>query len=657
MLNNRGFSVLEILIAMTILVSALATTVLLAGGNRALAVDAQVSAEALLVAQEYLESAMADARKDFKLVNPTSTTQLIESFAYYKNLHVLPVDFFTKELIVDVGWDGTYGREQHLSLSSLITNTGQIKGGDTCYSTLLDPRGEHKDWEHPIISHKLFGDIEGLNDSGGIYPITDIEVYEEDMYVTINSQILPQGPMTARRGEDMEAVGSVAWQGPENVRASDDSRATALMNRNTISHFLRATNFGFSIPKGSTIVGIKVEVERSRGVGTGANLPIEDNEVRILKGDGVSGVQNKAAMGVSWPATDAKAVYGSSEDLWGEEWSSEDINSEDFGIMINVRGGSTGNPRTANIDEIRMTVYFTKQFYVIDLSDPEKPVFEDALESNSLPVGFNSVAVDGERAYVATNSSTKQLQIIDLKETTVTKTYALPDAGIANTVVYRDGFVFLGREKGSGPEFSIIAVHDPNNIAAPIGNFEVNAGVESVVLHGSYAFLATNDSARELIILDIRDYRSPLLLGAYNAPGSSGFGLGKSIYSVGDTLYMGRTYVSNAGEFLVLDVVDPSLITVKDMRDIGPNSSNPFGVYGIIVRDYLAFILTHSPSKGGAIHVVNTRGGLEDVAMFTFPHGGSGVAMDCEGNYLYVASKPIEGPEENKSYISIITAP
>jgi len=86
---------------------------------------------------------------------------------------------------------------------------------------------------------------------------------------------------------------------------------------------------------------------------------------------------------------------------------------------------------------------------------------------------------------------------------------------------------------------------------------------------------------------------------------------------------------------------------------------------GLIVRDYLAFLLTTKQSeKPGEFQII--RIDLpENISSYanaiTLPDSGeenalktgSGAAMDCEGNYLYVAS--IDGA--GKSYISIITAP
>lgn len=115
------------------------------------------------------------------------------------------------------------------------------------------------------------------------------------------------------------------------------------------THYLKATNFGFSIPTGAAISGIVVEIERKESA---ANVA-RDNRVRIVKG-GTIGTTDKASAS-EWPTTDTYATYGSDVDLWGETWTVADINSSNFGVAISAMGLGGG---TASIDHIRITVYY-----------------------------------------------------------------------------------------------------------------------------------------------------------------------------------------------------------------------------------------------------------------------------------------------------------
>lgn len=68
----------------------------------------------------------------------------------------------------------------------------------------------------------------------------------------------PKAPGTL---EDDSAVGTVAWTDPSNADDSDDSYAT--MASAATSHYLKGSNFAFSIPDEATITGVRVTLERS----------------------------------------------------------------------------------------------------------------------------------------------------------------------------------------------------------------------------------------------------------------------------------------------------------------------------------------------------------------------------------------------------------
>jgi len=155
------------------------------------------------------------------------------------------------------------------------------------------------------------------------------------------------------------AVGTEAWSGVDNAKASDDNRASNTSSFNDpvlpfITNYLKATNFGFEIPTGATINGILVEIERSERSGDGS---VYDSEVKIVKADGSIGTTNKADTATDWPA-EAYYPYGGATDLWGETWTASDINDADFGTVLaaNVFSGTFVN---AAVDHIRITVYYT----------------------------------------------------------------------------------------------------------------------------------------------------------------------------------------------------------------------------------------------------------------------------------------------------------
>lgn len=166
-----------------------------------------------------------------------------------------------------------------------------------------------------------------------------------------------QGPNSPSTGADDSGVGTLAWTNPDRVVASDDSKANASSTANITTHYLKATNFGFSIPTGATIDGVTVEIERMTTNNTAARNTI-DNIVKLVKGGTISGT-DKADTVTKWPIADAYGSYGGAADLWGLSLSYSDVNATDFGVAISANTTSDGATINARIDHIRITINYT----------------------------------------------------------------------------------------------------------------------------------------------------------------------------------------------------------------------------------------------------------------------------------------------------------
>lgn len=163
-----------------------------------------------------------------------------------------------------------------------------------------------------------------------------------------------QGPLRGAKFISQSFPGSSqSWNVPDNAGNSDNnySDCSSLPNVGNFTDYLVATDFGFSIPSGTIINGILVEVERSD-----PNGHTSEYSVRIIKGNTI-GTSDRAT-GAAFPLTDDYAFYGSPGDLWGETWNSEDINDNGFGIAIAAQKSSNGSTK-GEIDDIRITVYYS----------------------------------------------------------------------------------------------------------------------------------------------------------------------------------------------------------------------------------------------------------------------------------------------------------
>ena len=161
------------------------------------------------------------------------------------------------------------------------------------------------------------------------------------------------GPNSPGTVIDDAGVGSFTWSNPGNAAASDNARATVSINSTGgISHYLKATNFGFAIPGGATILGILVELELR-----GSDSDVVEERVRIVKG-GVIGATERAT-GASLPLlTDAVVSFGGDTDLWGETWTPADIIASGFGAAFAAQSNDPSPPEDAEVDHIRVSVTY-----------------------------------------------------------------------------------------------------------------------------------------------------------------------------------------------------------------------------------------------------------------------------------------------------------
>jgi len=156
------------------------------------------------------------------------------------------------------------------------------------------------------------------------------------------------------------AVGTVAWTNPDNAKASDDHYAYFYVGSGSITtNYLKATNFGFSIPAGATVDGIKVEIEKMAWFVDNDNHA-SDNIVSIVKADGSIGSTNKANPSQWGDAADTYTEHGGATDKWGETWTPTNINDSDFGVVISVDSDSLDSLGIISyVDHIRIKVYYT----------------------------------------------------------------------------------------------------------------------------------------------------------------------------------------------------------------------------------------------------------------------------------------------------------
>ncbi len=314
-------------------------------------------------------------------------------------------------------------------------------------------------------------------------------------------------------------------------------------------------------------------------------------------------------------------------------------------------------------------------FIILDITDPtDMPgVLGKFDNSPGISEGLNAVAVDGgDYAYVANaygsspqacaeNHNCAQLQVIDIDppgSVSVVRNKKINSVASGNrlargtSIFHKDGVIYLGLANAtSGNEFFILDVGGGGAGGSPtnplvLSSVEIGNGINSIFVRNNYAYLASPNS-QELKIYNVTSLSSPSPAGYYNAP--TGGGNGKSMYLVGNKLYLGITVPNSGNDFHILNNFN-SDIALPELGGMNSASS----INGVIIRDYLAFLIT-GDGEFQTWRIDNPGSITQYANPLTLPPGTggslSGTASDCEGNYIFVGSNS----SNDKGWISIIT--
>lgn len=356
-------------------------------------------------------------------------------------------------------------------------------------------------------------------------------------------------------------------------------------------------------------------------------------------------------------------------------------------------------------------------FFILDISNtPDiKPVTSILGSLDNIPPsvnnaldGLNAVAIDNRGyAYVASAFDTApanctageadcaQLQVIKLNciasecEPEVVKNMKIPSVTTSGylahgtSIFYKKGIVYLGLVQADGYidnsdpdnpitypgyEFVVIDVGGNNPSNSPLNpeiiyEKKVHYKVNSILVKDDYAYVATPDGlasndAKELWIFNVNDLDNITEAGSFDAQNNQGHG--KSMYIVGNKLYLGRTYMTKGNpdddyEFYILNNSNPE----SNLGDLGfeniylggDDNNDSTSVNGLLVRSNLAFLVT---TEDFLTYDISNPFDITPYAQpleLPGPGGVQGTANDCEENYIYVGS---DGSDD-KGYISIIT--
>jgi hypothetical protein len=204
------------------------------------------------------------------------------------------------------------------------------------------PSGEWTCWKMPQVSLAVWTGLSG----GG----------SEAQGAKTPGTIADDASVGVRPWEDLEnaKTESPLVAGNQSEKAAVSAHVFSVAPEPQVSHYLKVTNFGFSIPEGATVRGWQSMLRRCREPGS----EVKDSRLRPVKGGVIKASEDKANTSALWTTEFQPVVYGGPEDLWGNTWTPADINSSGFGIALSVLLQVAGT-KVAFVDVVKITVFYS----------------------------------------------------------------------------------------------------------------------------------------------------------------------------------------------------------------------------------------------------------------------------------------------------------
>ncbi|MBI5733725.1 MAG: fibronectin type III domain-containing protein, partial [Candidatus Kerfeldbacteria bacterium] len=253
----------------------------------------------------------------------------------------------------------------------------------------------------------------------------------------------------------------------------------------------------------------------------------------------LSNIANAATLGAGWSQPQLTAVRNLSSNIAGAKIQTQ-------GNYVYIIKAS-GNPN----------------FIIIDASNPDNPT--ELAGALNLSGTLYNIAVDGNYAYIASSDNNKELQIINITNpnspSLVGSGFDVTGTNDAVGIYKKDSIVYLTKTVISGAdEFFVINVVNPSSPSIS-GSLNLSGSPREVVVLNNYAYIASSDNSRELVIVSIASM-PPTLVTPCAVCNLAGNDNGLTIAGFDNTIILGRTNGISNGYLYLFDVATPTSPTL-----------------------------------------------------------------------------------------------
>lgn len=212
-------------------------------------------------------------------------------------------------------------------------------------------------------------------------------------------------------------------------------------------------------------------------------------------------------------------------------------------------------------------------FFIVDVSSSTLPVIKGSLTLSGEP---QNIFVFGNYAYVASNSDSQELQVINVankSSPSLVGVYNAPGNADGKGVFVVDNTAYLVRLNGSSDEFAIINVSTSSSPTL-LGSLNLGATGYELVVSGNYAYVAGDNNTQEFQVINITNKTQPVIAGSLN------LALSEQNRSSAIAIAGSKVYLSQGKDLYLINVAtetSPTLFSSTSTSDYINDISLHFG--------------------------------------------------------------------------------
>lgn len=486
-----AFSTIEIVFALAILMISLTGIVSISAGNESMLVESATSADAQDFGEGLLQREMSLGKKDFDLVNGTTSTETLNGVRFNGAVTITQSsDLLSKIITAIVSWTGVSNEGESLELSTLVTNL--TEDNETCNSL---PSG---DWSAPHVVNPTtnFGSL--VHDTSGVYPITSIDAYKGFIYTTTNNTSANTTNTFFVFSNSTTLLGSI-----DNATVAAGLNAVVVATSSLGNYAYVADGYGASFatckPGAGNCAQLQViDVTNPASLHIVSNFEVPTSSGPFIIGSGGQAVGNAIAYARGY-------VYlGLSKTSSGPEFDIIDVHNPLSPVWI------AGYPIGHDIDSILIRNNYAyiahpsdttqkEQLTILDVSHPNAPTYVTSYYSGDANSNGKAVTAVGSTLYLGTTVSTAKAELFSFDQSSLPILTLVKSKEVSSSVValaVRDSLAFLLTSKQGVSAGSFVIINATSS--APIATLPlpgIGASGTTFDCEGNSFFVGSSDSS------------------------------------------------------------------------------------------------------------------------------------------------------------------